>query len=128
MSIEPFVKCSDITRSLAFYTGVLDFEVSIAPDPDPQAFMSRYCQLRRAGDLLHLSSHAGDGEFGNVLYIRVEDLDTLYDRFLARGLSAIDSDRYPCVCIKPVRQTWGMKEFSVRDPDGNKLTFGQSID
>jgi len=27
--------------------------------------------------------------------------------------------------MEPVVQTWGMKEFAVTDPDGNRLTFGQ---
>ena len=127
MSIEPFIKCSDLSTSLAFYTKTLDFVVRVAPDPDPEAFMSKYSLIERDGDLVHLSSHAGDGVFGSLIYIRVNDLDSLYERFVDRGLSTQDSGESPRVSIKPVEQTWGMKEFGVLDPDGNKLTFGQQI-
>jgi len=89
MTIEACIKCSDIKSSISFYSEILDFSVQVAPDPDINAFMSKYALLKRDGSFLHLSSHAGDG--------------------------------------KLTEQTWGMKEFSVRDPDGNKITFGQEI-
>ncbi len=34
MSIEPFIKCSDIMISLKFYSEILDFKIVIPPDPD----------------------------------------------------------------------------------------------
>ena len=34
MSIQPFVKCSQIKESLVFYTEILDFKVRQALDPD----------------------------------------------------------------------------------------------
>ena len=125
MSLEPTIKCSDITRSLAFYVDVLDFSVVLAPDPDPDSFMSRYAYLQRQGDGMHLSSHAGDGVFGNVVYVRVDNVDELCNRFFERGLQTTDAENFPALTIPLTDQTWGMREFSVRDPDGNKLTFGQ---
>ncbi len=128
MAIEPFVRCGDMPASVAFYTQVLDFDLRIAPDPDPQAFLSRYALLARDGSLLHLSAHAGDGVFGSVIYVRVDDLDPLFALFVERGLNVDDPNRLPALTMAPVEQSWGMKEFSVRDPDGNRLTFGQSLD
>ena len=127
MSIEPTIKCSDINASLAFYTQVLDFEVVVPPDPDPEAFMSRYSLMQRDGCRVHLSSHAGDGVFGNLIYVRVDDIAPLYSQFVANGLNINEPDEYPSLTIPPVEQTWGMKEFSVRDPDGNKITFGHPL-
>lgn len=40
MSIQPFIKCSQIKTLLAFYTETLGFKVVQAPDPDPDSFMS----------------------------------------------------------------------------------------
>jgi uncharacterized glyoxalase superfamily protein PhnB len=110
--------------SLPFYTEVLDFTILRAPDPDPASFMSMYSLLERDGDRVHLSSHAGDGVFGNVIYVQVENIDTLYERFVANGLTVKSKGG---VTIEPVEQTWGMKEFAVTDPDGNRLTFGHPI-
>ena len=122
MAIEPFIKCSNIKASLHFYTEILDFVVAQAPVPDPNSFLSVYAFLMREGSGVHLSEHSGDGVFGSVIFVRVEDIDPLYSQFVANGLN-IDT----AVRIKPVEQTWGVKEFGVTDPDGNKLTFGHTI-
>lgn len=124
MSIEPFIKCSDISRSLDFYTGVLDFSILQPPDTDPNSFMSKYSLIERNACRVHLSSHEGDGAFGNVIYVRVDDIDPLYRAFVANGLNTHNPEVYPSLRIPPVEQTWGTKEFSVSDPDGNKITFG----
>ena len=124
MSVQPFIRCSKLSVSLPFYSEVLDFNVLQAPDPDPQSFMSMYALLERAGDRVHLSQHAGDGVFGNVIYIQVENMDAIYNTFIGNGLTQKDRGG---ITMQPVEQTWGMKEFSVADPDGNRITFGHRI-
>ncbi len=127
MAIEPTIKCSEILTSLKFYTEILDFIVVQPPGLEPDSFMSKYALLEREGCLVHLSSHDGDGVFGNVIYVRVNDIDPLYSQFVNNGLNTQTSNQYPSLRIPPVEQTWGMKEFSVTDPDGNKITFGHQI-
>lgn len=124
MSIEPFIKCSDINTSVNFYSRILDFTVVQAPDPNPEAFLSVYAFLEREGCFVHLSEHSGDGVFGSVLYIRVENLAAIYQVFLRNGLQVRDKAG---ITMEPVKQTWGMEEFSVADPDGNRITFGQNL-
>ena len=127
MSIEPTIKCKEISAALKFYTEILDFIVVQPPDPEPDSFMSKYALLEREGCLVHLSSHDGDGVFGNVIYVRVNDINPLYRQFVNNGLNTQTPNEYPSLRIPPVEQTWGMKEFSVTDPDGNKITFGHQI-
>lgn len=127
MSIEPFIKCSDMTRSLAFYSELLDFDVSVPPDPDPTAFMSKYAQLVRDGSMVHLSSHAGDGVYGSVVYIRVDNVDNVYAATVDRGMPIVNDDRGHGIYMKLTDQTWGMREFAIRDPDGNKVKYGQLL-
>lgn len=127
MSIQPFIKCSNISESLAFYSTILDFDVVLPPDPDPEAFMSSYAYLEREGSGVHLSAHSGDGVFGNVIYIHVADIDALYKTLTGNGLKPQEEGSLSGITIEPVEQTWGMKEFSVSDPDGNKITFGQKL-
>jgi catechol 2,3-dioxygenase-like lactoylglutathione lyase family enzyme len=57
--------------------------------------------------------------YGQV-YIRTDDIEHLYQSFIANG-SEIHPSGY--LQIKP----WGQKEFSMLDPDHNLLTFGQSV-
>lgn len=125
MAIEACMKCSDIQTSIAFYTGILDFIVDVPPHPDKTEFMSKYSLLKREGSLLHLSSHDGDGVFGNLVYIRVQNIETVYESVLSRGINVDEPEKYPSLTIQLTEQTWSMKEFSVRDPDGNKITYGQ---
>ena len=127
MAIEPFINCSDIAISVKFYTEILDFSVHVEPHPEKNTFMSKYALLGWGDDLLHLSSHEGDGVFGNLIYIRVDDVAMLYEKYVANGINTNEPEKFPAVTIKLIEQTWGMREFSVRDPDGNKITFGQQI-
>jgi uncharacterized glyoxalase superfamily protein PhnB len=94
-----------------------------APDPDPESFMSMYAFLEREGSFVHLSEHSGDGVFGSVVYVKVEGIEELYDKFVSNGLKVQDKGG---LTMKLVTQTWGMKEFAVADPDGNRIRFGQS--
>ena len=124
MSIEPFIKSSNIKNSLEFYSDILDFKVIQAPDSNPEAFLSVYAFLEREGSFVHISEHSGDGAFGNVLYIRVKNLDVTYQTFLNNGLQVQDKAG---ITMEPVTQTCGMREFYVADPDGNRVRFGQPI-
>lgn len=124
MSIQPFIRCSDIAVSLHFYTEILDFEVRQPPDPEPDSFMSMYANIKREECVVHLSQHAGDGVYGNVIYAHVDNLDETYKLFLNNGLKIQEISG---ISMEPVEQTWGMKEFYVTDPDGNRIRFGQQI-
>ena len=124
MSIEPFVKCSDIKDTFEFYTQMLDFSGVQPPNPDPDSFLSMYAYLERDGNGMHLSQHAEDGVYGSVVYVRVKDLDGVYNKFLGNGLKV---QELAGISMEPVEQTWGMKEFSVVDFDGNRITFGENM-
>jgi len=127
MTIEACIKCRDLKSSIKFYTEILDFSIHTAPDPDENAFMSKYALLKRGDSFMHLSSHEGDGVFGNLIYVRIKGIEELYKKIINRGINTDVPDKYPALTIKLIDQTWGMKEFSVRDPDGNKVTYGQAI-
>ena len=128
MPIEPCLDCRNIAVSVDFYTNVLDFDLVVAPDPapdpDPQQFGSHYAAVSRDGDILHLSSHRREnGAFGSSIYVRVDNVDELCERFIQNGINL----SVPEGGKMPVDQTWGMREIGFRDPDGNKLTFGQTM-
>jgi catechol 2,3-dioxygenase-like lactoylglutathione lyase family enzyme len=116
MNIIPIVRCTDINKSISFYTQVLDFEI-LNPEDEFQ-----YRLLIREGARLDISSH--DGGIVSVVYIEVQNVDELFKRFLQRGL---DISGKSGVHGGPLDQTWGMREFYVEDPDHNTLRFGQEI-
>jgi catechol 2,3-dioxygenase-like lactoylglutathione lyase family enzyme len=123
MAIIPTVRCSNMRASLAFYTNVLDFE---HVDGDDELSDPSFSILSRDGDRLFLSSHRGDGVFGQAIAITTDDFDTLFRRFRERGLDTPGNPDAPEeVHEGPIDQTWGTREFYVADPDGNTLRFVQ---
>lgn len=118
MRIVPVIRCSDLERSLAFYTQVLDFEPMVAGDSGPVV------DLVRDGAGLQLSTLPGDGVFGAAANVHVEEVDDLFEQYLSRGLDVSGHPGSP-VHEGPVDQTWGRREFYVTDPDGNTLRFGR---
>ena len=112
-------------RSVAFYTKVLDFELVEADDEpgDPS-----FSVLSRNGSLLFLSSHRGDGEFGQAIAVLTDDVDSIFRTFRGRGLQTPGNPESPqAVHEGPIDQTWGTREFYVDDPDGNTLRFIQGF-
>jgi catechol 2,3-dioxygenase-like lactoylglutathione lyase family enzyme len=123
MALIPTLRCRNMWTSLAFYTGVLDFE---RVDGDDELDDPSFSVLARDGDHLFLSSHRGDGVFGTVVAVTTNDIDELFRRFRARGLHTPGNPDAPQhVHEGPIDQTWGTREFYVEDPDGNTLRFTQ---
>jgi catechol 2,3-dioxygenase-like lactoylglutathione lyase family enzyme len=123
MAIVPNVRCKNMKASLTFYTSVLDF-VYVGGDGNPGD--PSFSLLSREGDQLILSSHAGDGEFGQAIMITTDDVDALCRKFRERGLVTPGNPEAPeHVHEGPIDQTWGTREFYVDDPDGNTLRFTQ---
>jgi len=123
MAIIPTVRCSNMRKSLAFYTNVLDFE---RIDGDDELDDPCYNLLAREGDRLILSSHRGDGMFGQAILVTTNDVDAVFRKFRARGLQTPGNPDAPeHVHEGPIDQSWGTREFYVDDPDRNTLRFTQ---
>ena len=125
MAIIPTVRCRNMRAALAFYTEVLDFKRVDGDDilDDPS-----FSVLARAGDFLILSSHRGDGEFGQAIAVLTDDVDTLFRKYRKRGLVTPGNPDAPQMVHEgPIDQTWGTREFYVDDPDSNTLRFTQGF-
>ena len=125
MRIIPTVRSSNMKRSIEFYTKVMDFEhVDGEPSTDDPCFQV----LRRDGAYLFISSHRGDGTYGQAIAVLTDDVDRVCRELRARGLvTPGDPDAPQMVHEGPIDQTWGTREFYVDDPDGNTLRFTQGF-
>jgi len=65
---------------------------------------------------IHISSFSGDAVAGGVVYLEVDDVDTLHASLAEKG---VVSD------LEPTDQTWGNREMYVKDQDGNCIRFIQ---
>jgi uncharacterized glyoxalase superfamily protein PhnB len=104
--IVPVLRVADAGEAAKWYAR-LGFELTgehrFAPD------MPVYAFLQRGDNQIHLSEHAGDAVPGTLVYFYVDDVDAIAREFGA----------------KVVKQTWGMREVSLTDPDGNRWRIGQ---
>jgi catechol 2,3-dioxygenase-like lactoylglutathione lyase family enzyme len=121
--VVPIIKVSDMTAAVDFYA-VLGFTVDFRYAASPTG--PWYTGLSIDGHEVHLSTFSGDGVRGTATYYYVADVDALVQRFKQAGLRTPGKPDSP-VEDGPVDQTWGMREFYVRDPDGNTLRFGCRI-
>ena len=105
---------SNLAKSLDFYTRVLGFEIGFRHGK-PET----YAGLSWKGVDLHLSSscpYKNNTGHGN-LYIFCKEIDRLYEKLDAAGVefySRIGNREY------------GMRDFAIKDPDGNQIGFGEA--
>lgn len=116
----PIHNCADLQRSLRFYLETLG--ATLLWD-DAQA-VPMIASVKWRDHELYLSAHRGDGVQGAATYLIVPDVDEVYAELLERGLVPPDDDD---VHRAPTDQTWGMREFYVRDPDRNCLRFASKL-
>ena len=114
----PILPSRSLPSTLAFY-GRLGFEGEILGEGDAYAILTR-------GDLeihffLHTESVSAESWAG--CYLRVADVEPLYEAFLAAGLPLRGIPRMVAIENKP----WGMREFAIVDEDGNLLRVGQVL-
>ncbi len=122
--VTPNLVNADVDRSLAFYRDVLGFTlVTTVPEQAPFAF----AWVQRDTVSVFLNSEASAGMKAaagtNMLFITIEAADR------ASGVDALFAavkDRAP-VIMPLTDQFYGMREFTIKDPDGYAITFAQRI-
>lgn len=122
MKTIPLLLCQDMKEAINFYTEVLDFIVKY-PNASSDDLV---VDIVNGEAELMLTTLPGDQRPGIHVYIRVQDIDRLFDTFKSRGLVIPNRPESP-VHNRPVNQTWGMREFYINDPAGNTLRFGQPL-
>jgi len=122
--IVPIFRVTDMRAAIEFYCSTLGFAMDFSYSASPEG--PTYAAVSIGGHQLHLSTFAGDGAAGTTAYCYVDDVDALFERFLAGGFRTPGNPNSP-VEEGPVNQSWGMREVYVRDPDGNTLRFASPV-
>ena len=109
--IMPELPCDDVAAAVRYYRDVLGFTVNHEQhdigviDRDKQRILL----------IARTPEHRGIGS----CYVYVRDSDALHADLIAKGAD---------VRTEPVSRPWGLREFEVRDPDQNRITFGQPFE
>jgi catechol 2,3-dioxygenase-like lactoylglutathione lyase family enzyme len=118
MKMIPLFRCRNMQAAIAFYTGILDFELK-----EPGASANDWVVLLKNGDAeLMLTILEGDQPMGIAANVLVQDIDGLFEKYVQRGLDTSGKEDSP-VHLRPLNQSWGNREFYVTDADGNTLRF-----
>jgi len=99
-----------------FYCGLLGFSRQFAYRVDETKADPCYVGIARDNVWLHVSSFPGDGVSGGVVFLVVDDVDSLHEELLRKNLR---------IDLKPTDQTWGNREMYMKDSDGNSIRFVQ---
>ncbi len=117
---QPTLYVSDVAATCAFFADKLGFATVFTYGEPPF-----YGQVRRGDARINLRGtelpvFVGDVREQRDLHatdIEVADVDGLYAEFQARGAPVFQT-----LCLHP----WGVRDFVVRDPDGNLIAFGHN--
>ncbi len=102
----------DIPTALAYYRDKLGFAVTFGWEDPP-----RYVCLCLGDCAIHLNGYQPPTAPSHVA-IFCEGIDALYEHLRARGVA---------IAVPIADRPYGMRDFSVDDPDGHRLDFGQGI-
>ena len=108
--IMPELPLRDVAAGVAYYRDVLGFGINY--QQDDIGVMDR--DAVRVLLIARTQRHTGIGS----AYVYVDDADALHAELRDRGAR---------VARDPVSHPWGLRDFSVLDPEGNQITFGQPL-
>ena len=114
--VIPALRITDYEKSKAFYVDGLGFQIDGEHRFEPHfpVFMS----ISRDGLELYLSQHTGDCQPGGLVFLHVPDVDAFFAEITARGIKAESP---------PEDFEDKIRDFRVKDPDGNTLDICTTI-
>lgn len=107
-SITPQLPVSDVAEAQRYYRDVLGFRIDFTRDD--------FGAVRCGGAEIFLQ-RSERPQPGTWCCVRVDDADALYAIYRERGAEIVEK-----IDSKP----WGMREFTIRDPNGHYFRIGHS--
>jgi catechol 2,3-dioxygenase-like lactoylglutathione lyase family enzyme len=116
-TVAPVIPVADVEKSIRWYGDVLGFDPTYINGEAP----ANYAVLRRDEVRVHLllKSEARPGFDGRIdAQFWVRDVDKLHADIVAKGVPLFE----------PLQnRPWGHRDFSLFDPDGNKIWLSQAL-
>lgn len=107
----PHLPLGDVAAGVDYYQRMLGFFINYRQQDLAVMYRDSVTVLLVA----RTSLHTGIG----ACTVYVADVDRLYQEFTAKGAKTTGS---------PVSQLWGLRDFTVEDPEGNRITFAQPFE
>jgi uncharacterized glyoxalase superfamily protein PhnB len=106
----------DLAVATRHYIDVLGFRRDFGDGSDGWSFLSRDEFRVMLGECPESMPATELGDHSYVGYVLVEQVDALHAELVERGAM---------VTSAPADKPWGLREFTIRTPDGHRYTFGE---
>jgi uncharacterized glyoxalase superfamily protein PhnB len=118
-SAQTMLHAQDLGATIAWYRDVLGFTLAATwPETDPT-----WCSIDYGPASLMFTNNptepTHESRMSGEICFYPDDVDRYYDEIVARGARP----HHP-----PADQVWGMRMFTVADPNGYGLMFAQGLD
>ncbi|KAE8164392.1 pyridoxal phosphate-dependent transferase [Aspergillus tamarii] len=117
--VIPVFQCTSISRTVQFYTEILGFELgSVKPEDESSELTFCSVFMGKKADANFYFSNVSVEQFkasGAMIALGTQELDEYYQYLKGREEVTITED------IEDM--PWGFRQFTIRDHDGNRLTF-----
>ena len=108
-SIAPELPVVDVQRTQEYFRDVLGFKIVYTQG-------SSYGAVQYGGSEIFFA-RSEEGRPGSWCCVRVDDADALFAIYRERGADIVE----------PIAsKAWGMREFTIRDPNGHFFRIGHS--
>lgn len=105
----------DLKISTAYYGDVLGFSKDPI-DAEGWSFLTRDTFSVMLGECRNEKPASELGDHSYFAYWQVDNVDQFYQEIVAKGA---------LVTSEPSDKPWGLREFTLRTPDGHRITCGQ---
>lgn len=109
----------DLAVSTRFYMDVLGFGRDFGDGTDGWSFLSRDGFRVMLGECTDATPAGELGDHSWYVYLTVDEVDELHAEVAARGAEILSP---------PATKPWGLREFTLRTPDGHRIAFGEPVD
>jgi catechol 2,3-dioxygenase-like lactoylglutathione lyase family enzyme len=112
--LHPLLRVGDLRTAIGFYTGKLGFTLGFTWGDPPEM-----AGVNLGGVSVHLAVRGpGSASAGSAVYFVIGDADELHAFHQANGVEVIRP---------PGDRDYELRDYFIRDPDGNELGFGHRI-
>jgi uncharacterized glyoxalase superfamily protein PhnB len=121
----PILGVQDVRDAAALMQRELGFRIRAIHGDVPPEDDAVYAILERENTEIHLQIRRREppssdrGSFENDVFVRVADVDPVYDELRQRGAR---------VLRPPIDEPYGMRDFVVSGPENYRLLFGSRMD
>ena len=118
----PYVWVADVHKAIPYYRDVLGFTVCFTHDYEYGGDRFGLAVVERDNAVLQLQTcECDDRRHTGLAFFRIEieGVDALHEEYVRAGA---------IIRFEPTTQEWGVRDFQIDDPEGNRIYFYENLE